>query len=159
MSSSRHKNPIPTVDIIIEQNSRILMIRRKNEPYKGYLALPGGFVNEGERIEDAAKRETSEETSLNIDLKDILGVYSDPKRDPRGHLMSTVFVGMIPVDNEPVQASAHDDAAKIEWINLEALDNSNIAFDHKKILFDYKAWKLSSSTFWSSKNESNTKAV
>ena len=161
MSLSRHKNPIPTVDIIIEQNSRILMIRRKNEPYKGCLALPGGFVSEGERIEDAAKRETNEETSLNIDLRDILGVYSDPKRDPRGHLMSTVFVGMIPVDNdtEPVQASAHDDAAKIEWINLEDLDNSNIAFDHKKVLADYKAWKLSSGTFWSSKNASNTKAV
>lgn len=161
MSSRRHKNPIPTVDVIIEQNSRILMIRRKNEPYKGFLALPGGFVNEGERIEDAARREANEETSLNIGLRDILGVYSDPKRDPRGHLMSTVFVGMIPVDNdtEPMQASAQDDAADIEWINLEALDNSNIAFDHKKILCDYKVWKMSSGTFWSSKDESNTEAV
>ncbi len=161
MSSNRHKNPIPTVDIIIEQNSRILMIRRKNEPYKGCLALPGGFVNEGERIEDAARRETNEETSLNIGLRDILGVYSDPQRDPRGHLLSTVFVGIIPVDNEigAVQASAQDDAVEIEWIYLESLDNCNIAFDHKKILFDYKAWKLSGGTFWSSKHESNTISV
>ncbi len=161
MSSNRHKNPIPTVDIIIEQNSRILMIRRKNEPYKGCLALPGGFVNEGERIEDAARREANEETSLNIGLSEILGVYSDPKRDPRGHLMSTVFIAMIPVGNdiETVQASAQDDAAEIHWINLDDLDNSTIAFDHKKILFDYKVWKQSSGTFWSSKNMSSTKAV
>jgi 8-oxo-dGTP diphosphatase len=161
MSSNRHKNPIPTVDIIIEQNSRILMIRRKNEPYKGCLALPGGFVNEGERIEDAARREANEETSLNIGLSEILGVYSDPKRDPRGHLMSTVFIAMIPVGNdiEAVQASAQDDAAEIHWINLDDLDNSTIAFDHKKILFDYKVWKQSSGTFWSSKNMSRTKAV
>jgi 8-oxo-dGTP diphosphatase len=161
MSSNRHKNPIPTVDIIIEQNSRILMIRRKNEPYKGCLALPGGFVNEGERIEDAARREANEETSLNIGLSEILGVYSDPERDPRGHLMSTVFIAMIPVGNdiEAVQASAQDDAAEIHWINLDDLDNSTIAFDHKKILFDYKVWKQSSGTFWSSKNMSSTKAV
>src|SRR5919106_2146540 len=160
MSSNRHKNPIPTVDIIIEQDSRILMVRRKNEPYKGCLALPGGFVNEGERIEDAARREANEETSLNIGLSEILGVYSDPKRDPRGHLMSTVFIAMIPVgnDTEAVRASAQDDAAEIHWINLDDLDNSTIAFDHKKILFDYKVWKQSSGTFWSSKNMSSTKA-
>jgi ADP-ribose pyrophosphatase YjhB (NUDIX family) len=160
MTSNRHKNPIPTVDIIIEQNSRILMIRRKNEPYKGCLALPGGFVNEGERIEDAARREANEETSLNIGLREILGVYSDPKRDPRGHLMSTVFVAILPVgnDTEPVQASAQDDAEEIHWIYLDALDNSNIAFDHKKILFDYKVWKQYNGTFWSSKGVSNTKA-
>ena len=137
------------------------MIRRKNGPYKGYLALPGGFVNEGERIEDAARREVNEETSLDICLMDILGVYSDPNRDPRGHLMSTVFVGMIPVDKdtEPVQASAHDDAAEIIWLNLEALENSDIAFDHRKILFDYKVWKVSRSTFWSSRDTLNSKNV
>jgi ADP-ribose pyrophosphatase YjhB (NUDIX family) len=161
MPSKRYKNPIPTVDVIIEQNSRILMIRRKNEPYEGYLALPGGFVNEGERIEDAAKREANEETSLNIGLREILGVYSDPKRDPRGHLVSTVFVATIPIDKdtEPVQASAQDDAAEIKWINLEALDKNNIAFDHKKILFDYKAWKLSGGTFWSSRDKSDARAI
>ncbi len=137
------------------------MIRRRNEPYKGYLALPGGFVNEGERIEDAARREVNEETSLDICLMDILGVYSDPNRDPRGHLMSTVFVGMIPVDKdtEPVQASAHDDAAEIIWLNLEALENSDIAFDHRKILFDYKVWKESRGTFWSSRDTLNSKNV
>lgn len=159
MSTGRHRNPIPTVDVIIEQNSRILMIRRKNDPYKGCLALPGGFVDEGERIEDAAIREANEETSLNIHLVDILGVYSDPKRDPRGHLISTVFVGIVPTNNLSVEASAQDDASEVEWINLEAINKSNIAFDHKKILFDYKAWKESGGTFWSSKDQSNLLAV
>jgi ADP-ribose pyrophosphatase YjhB (NUDIX family) len=135
------------------------MIRRKNEPYKGCLALPGGFVDEGERIEDAARREANEETSLNIHLVGILGVYSDSKRDPRGHLISTVFVGIVPSDNVSVEASAQDDASEVEWINLEAVIKSNIAFDHKKILSDYKVWKESGGTFWSSKDESNLKAV
>lgn len=159
MSTERHRNPIPTVDVIIEQNSQILMIRRKNDPYKGCLALPGGFVDEGERIEDAARREANEETSLNIHLVDILGVYSDPKRDPRGHLISTAFVGIVPTDNLSVEASAQDDASEVEWIKLEAIDKSNIAFDHKKILFDYKVWKETGGTFWSSKDESNLVAV
>jgi 8-oxo-dGTP diphosphatase len=159
MSRGRHRNPIPTVDVIVEQNSRILMIRRKNDPYKGCLALPGGFVDEGERIEDAARREANEETSLNIHLVDILGVYSDPKRDPRGHLISTAFVGIVPTDNLSVEASAQDDASEVEWIKLEAIDKSNIAFDHKKILFDYKVWKETGGTFWSSKNQSNLVAV
>jgi 8-oxo-dGTP diphosphatase len=159
MSRGQHRNPIPTVDVIVEQNSRILMIRRKNDPYKGCLALPGGFVDEGERIEDAARREANEETSLNIHLVDILGVYSDPKRDPRGHLISTTFVGIVPTDNLSVEASAQDDASEVEWIKLEAIDKSNIAFDHKKILFDYKVWKETGGTFWSSKNQSNLVAV
>ena len=159
MSTERHRNPIPTVDVIIEQNSRILMIRRKNDPYKGCLALPGGFVDEWEKIEDAARREANEETSLNIHLVDILGVYSDPKRDPRGHLISTVFVGIVPSDNVSVEASAQDDASEVEWIKFEAIIKSNIAFDHKKILFDYKVWKESGGTFWSSKDQSNLVAV
>jgi 8-oxo-dGTP diphosphatase len=155
--SNLYKNPIPTVDVIIEQNSKILMIKRKNEPYRGYLALPGGFVNEGEKIEDAARREINEETSLRIDLLEILGVYSDPKRDPRGHLMSTVFVGIIIPDTDtgPPKVSAGDDAEEIEWVSVEALSNSNIAFDHKKILLDYKDWKVSGCTFWSSKVRPN----
>jgi ADP-ribose pyrophosphatase YjhB (NUDIX family) len=87
----QHKNPTPTVDIIIEDDSRILLIKRKNEPFKDHLVLPGGFVNEGKKVEDAAKREGKkvEETSLDVDLIDILGFYSDRTRDPRGHNMST----------------------------------------------------------------------
>ena len=151
MKEQRHKNPIPTVDIIIQKDSRILLVKRKKEPFKDLFALPGGFVNEGEQVEDAAKREAKEETSLDIELVDILGVYSEPNRDPRGHIMSTVFVGKIPPNNK-VEALAQDDAAKIEWINLEEVDNTQFAFDHQKIISDYKKWKQSGGTFWSSRS-------
>jgi 8-oxo-dGTP diphosphatase len=93
MNEKHYKNPTPTVDAINHKNSQILLIERKKEPFKGYMVLPGGFVNEGERVEDAAKREVKEETSLDIVLLEILGIYSEPKRDPRGHVMSTVFIG------------------------------------------------------------------
>src|SRR6478672_160271 len=111
MKKEGHKNPIPTVDVIIQMDSRILLVKRKNEPFREYLAIPGGFVNEGETVEDAAKREVKEETSLDIELIDILGVYSDPARDPRGHMMSTVFIAKISSHNDRVDAVAQDDAA------------------------------------------------
>ena len=152
MKKVGYKNPIPTVDIIIQMNSRILLVKRKNEPFRGYMAIPGGFVNEGETVEDAAKREVKEETSLNIELIDILGVYSDPKRDPRGHNMSTVFIGKIPtIRNGRVEAVAADDALELQWMDLEVIHDEKFAFDHKNILKDYLEWKESGGTFWSSK--------
>ncbi len=153
MKKEEHKNPIPTVDVIIQMDSRILLVKRKNEPFRGYLAIPGGFVNEGETVEDAAKREVKEETSLDIELIDILGVYSDPKRDPRGHNMSTVFIGKIPTSrNGKVKAAAlPDDALELYWMNLEDIPDEKFAFDHKNILEDYIKWKKSGGTFWSSK--------
>jgi 8-oxo-dGTP diphosphatase len=152
MKKGGYKNPIPTVDIIIQMNSRILLVKRRNEPFRGYMAMPGGFVNEGETVEDAAKREVKEETSLNIELIDILGVYSDPKRDPRGHNMSTVFIGKIPtIRNGRVKAAAADDALELQWMDLEVIPNEKFAFDHKNILKDYLEWKESGGTFWSSK--------
>ncbi|HET7148724.1 MAG TPA: NUDIX hydrolase [Candidatus Nitrosopolaris sp.] len=148
----QHKNPTPTIDIIIEEDSRILLIKRKNEPFKDHLALPGGFVNEGEKVEDAAKREAQEETSLDIDLIDILGVYSDPKRDPRGHNMSTVFIGKRPrYNSEQIKPVAKDDATEIEWINIDTIGDKKLGFDHRHILLDYKRWKQFGGTFWSSK--------
>lgn len=157
MKEQRYRNPTPTVDTIIQRDSRILLVKRKNDPFKGYLVLPGGFVNEGERVEDAAKREVKEETSLNIELLDILGVYSDPTRDPRGHMMSTVFIAKISSHNDKVDAVAQDDAAAIEWINLEVIDTRNVGFDHKRIISDYKKWKTSGGTFWSSKDRDRSK--
>jgi ADP-ribose pyrophosphatase YjhB (NUDIX family) len=91
----QYRNPTPTVDVILERDSNILMVRRKNDPFKDHLSLPGGFVNEGETVEDAMKREALEETSLEVHPIDILGVYSDPTRDPRKHIVTTVFVGII----------------------------------------------------------------
>ena len=88
----KYKNPLPTVDAIIESKNKIVLIRRGNEPFKGKLALPGGFIDHLETAEHAAVREAEEETGLTIKLKCILGVYSDPKRDPDKHTMSTVFI-------------------------------------------------------------------
>lgn len=151
MNEKHYKNPTPTVDAIVQKNSQILLIERKKEPFKGYLVLPGGFVNEGERVEDAAKREVKEETSLDIVLLEILGVYSEPGRDPRGHVMSTVFIGEISKVSYKVDAIAQDDAAAIEWLNIEELVNTRFGFDHRRIIIDYIKWKQFGGTFWSSK--------
>ena len=146
-----YKNPTPTVDVILERESKILMVRRKKDPYKDHLALPGGFVNEGETVEEAMKREAIEETSLEIHPIDILGVYSDPRRDPRKHIVTVVFVGII-VSGD---LRANDDAASIEWIELVSIDQRQqqklFAFDHAQILRDYRQWKSSGGTFWSTK--------
>ena len=159
MKKGGYKNPVPAVDAIIQMDTQILLVKRKNEPFRGYMAIPGGFVNEGETVEDAAKREVREETSLDIELVDILGVYSDPKRDPRGHIMSTVFIAYVPVNrNKSVEALAADDASELEWIDLEAIPNEKFAFDHKRILMDYIKWKESGETFWSSKATKSSKS-
>ena len=105
-----HKNPTPTVDTIIQKDSKILLVKRKKDPFKQKMVLPGGFVNEGERVEDAAIREVKEETSLYIEIDNILGVYSDPSRDRRGHIMSTVFIGKISDKCDIKEPMAGDDA-------------------------------------------------
>jgi 8-oxo-dGTP diphosphatase len=162
----RHKNPVPAVDFIIpkEDNSKILLVRRKNEPFRGMLSIPGGFINEGETVEDAMRREAKEETSLVLEPIAILGVYSDPHRDPRMHTISVTFV------TNTVQGieKARDDAAALQWVNiageLDSIIASNqLAFDHSKILSDYKKWIRkttmaadsvdNSITFWSTKKE------
>jgi ADP-ribose pyrophosphatase YjhB (NUDIX family) len=128
------------------------MIRRKKDPFKGWLALPGGFINEGETAEEAMKRETREETSLEVEPIDILGVYSDPKRDPRKHVMSVVFVGIIASGT----AKAGDDASNLEWVGLcDGTEKQQIAFDHGLILRDYKRYMGVGRTFWSSKRRND----
>jgi len=148
----QYKNPTPIVDVIIEEDAQILLVTRKKEPYKNHLVLPGGFVNDGEKVEDAAKREVQEETSLNVDLIDILGVYSDPGRDPRGHNMSTVFIGRGNHKSDKIKAIANDDAAALEWINIETVEDKRLGFDHRRIISDYKRWRKFGGTFWSSKH-------
>ncbi len=142
-----YKNPIPTVDAIIQKSSSILLVKRKKDPYKNQFALPGGFVNEGETIEEAIEREVYEETSLKVHPIDILGVYSDPTRDPRGHMMTVVFVVLIIRGN----ATAGDDAKEISWIPIEKLDEIKIAFDHKLVIRDYLRWKREGGTYWTHK--------
>jgi 8-oxo-dGTP diphosphatase len=120
-------------DIVIKTRAGVVLVKRKNPPYKGSWALPGGFVEYGEKVEDAAVRETMEETGLNVKLNGLVGVYSDPHRDPRGHVVSVCFLA------EPTggKLRAGSDAAgakvfkRIPWKDL--------AFDHKKILKDVEA--------------------
>jgi 8-oxo-dGTP diphosphatase len=130
----KYKNPSPTVDIIIEMETKngqkgIVLIKRKNFPF-GW-ALPGGFVDYGETLEQAAVREAKEETSLDIQLVCQMHTYSDPKRDPRKHTISTVFIAR--AKGNPV---ARDDAQEIKVFPLDDL-NIPLAFDHDKILGDY----------------------
>ncbi|HID93909.1 MAG TPA: NUDIX hydrolase [bacterium (Candidatus Stahlbacteria)] len=123
------KQPRLTVDIIIELNDGIVLINRKNPPY-GW-AIPGGFVDYGETVEEAAIREAKEETSLDIERLSQFHVYSDPGRDPRGHTVSVVFVAKgIGV---PMAASDAKGIGVFKRGNLP----QNIAFDHRKILEDY----------------------
>lgn len=128
------RNPAPAVDIIIELDSGgIVLIKRKNPP-PGW-ALPGGFIDYGESAEDAAIREAREETSLKVQLVELLHVYSDPKRDARQHTISTVFIAK--ASGIPHGA---DDAAEAQ-VFTEGNLPSPLAFDHAKILQDYYTYK------------------
>lgn len=144
-------NPIPTVDTIVDNDSRVLFIKRMKEPFEGKMVFPGGFIKKGETAEDAAKREVKEETLLDVELDNILGVYSDPSRDPRGHIMSTVFIGKISPNSGNKEPIAGDGAAAIKWVNLDDIEQEDLGFDHKKILKHYKEWKQSKQTFWSTR--------
>jgi ADP-ribose pyrophosphatase YjhB (NUDIX family) len=125
-----YMNPFPTVDIIIDLEGRgVVLIQRKNPPL-GW-ALPGGFIDYGESAEEAAVREAREETGLEVKLQGLVGVYSDPKRDPRLHALSVVFKAE--ASGEP---HAQDDAIAIDVFKPEQMPQS-MAFDHKKILEDY----------------------
>jgi 8-oxo-dGTP diphosphatase len=126
----KYRNPFPTVDIIIEiEQGGIVLIERKNPPL-GW-ALPGGFVDYGESLESAARREAMEETSLDVELLYQLGAYSDPSRDPRHHTISVVFVAS--ASGNP---HAHDDARDARIFRRDSLPDL-LAFDHARILRDY----------------------
>lgn len=131
-----HKNPAPTVDLLIEIEGRdgeLVFIERANEP-TGY-ALPGGFVDEGEWVADAAVREAKEETGLEVELIELFHVYSDPARDARKHTMSTVFIAR--ARGTPVGG---DDAARAIVCRPDALP-APLVFDHALIVRDYQHYK------------------
>ena len=129
-----YRNPLLTVDIIIElPGERVVLIERRNPP-PGW-ALPGGFVDYGETLEHAAMREAEEETSLRLDSIVQFRAYSDPDRDPRHHTVTVVFVAM--AAGEP---AAGDDARNVGIFKLGDLPQ-DMAFDHGKILADYIEWK------------------
>lgn len=125
-----YRNPIPTVDVIIEMDEgQIVLILRKNEPL-GW-AIPGGFVDYGESLEKAAVREAREETSLDITLLEQMHTYSKPDRDPRQHTISTVYIA----SGKGIPKAA-DDAAEIGLFREDSLP-SPLMFDHSRILADY----------------------
>jgi len=125
-----YKSPKLTTDGAIIKDGRILLIKRKNEPFKGKWALPGGFVEYGEKVDDAVVREVKEETGLITKTKEILGVYSDPNRDPRGHTVTVVF--LLEIINGKLKAE--DDADSVKFFNLNKLPD--LSFDHGKIIQD-----------------------
>lgn len=129
-----HKSPRISVDIIIEKADDparpVLLIERRNEPH-GH-ALPGGFVDYGERLEVAARREAEEETGLKVRLERLLYCYSDPRRDPRGHTISAVFIA-----GAAGTARAGDDARAVQWVPCGAWPD-DLVFDHARILDDYR---------------------
>ena len=128
------RNPIPTVDIIIElESGGIVLIRRKNPP-PGW-ALPGGFVDYGESLETAAIREAREETCLDVELQCLLGCYSDPGRDQRMHTVSAVYIAK--AHGEP---RAADDAKHLA-VFIPAQIDVPLAFDHRLIIDDYLHYK------------------
>ncbi|HDD57321.1 MAG TPA: NUDIX hydrolase [Thermoplasmatales archaeon] len=130
-----YKKPSITVDGLVVKDSSILLIKRKNEPFKDMWALPGGFVNYGETVEDAVKREVKEETGLDTDITELFGVYSDPNRDPRGHTISIVFI-LKPTGGSLIGG---DDASDARYFPLDKLPK--LAFDHRVIIKDYKRRK------------------
>ena len=125
------KTPLLTADcVVVDRDRGVLMVRRKNPPYKGYLALPGGFVEIGETVEQAARRELAEETGMEATKLSLVGVYSKPGRDPRGHVCTVAFLA----DVERAEARAGDDAEAVAWIRN--INDVEIAFDHREIITD-----------------------
>jgi 8-oxo-dGTP diphosphatase len=117
------------VDVVIPSERGVVLIRRGSEPFKGKWALPGGFVEVGETVEEAADRETAEETSLVVEVARLVGVYSDPERDPRGHNVSVAFLVRV----FSGQLAAASDAAGIAVLDPASVE---LAFDHSKIVED-----------------------
>ena len=125
------KTPLLATDCVaVDAGGRVLLIRRGSPPFKGAYALPGGFVDVGESVEDACRRELMEETGVEAGRLELLGVYSDPGRDPRGHTCSVVFLTRV----RSATAKAGGDAAAAEW--MVPRPGLELAFDHAKILDD-----------------------
>ena len=125
-----YKSPKLTVDGAVFKDGRILLIKRKNEPFKGKWALPGGFVEYNEKTEDAAVREVFEETGLKTKIKNLVGVYSDPNRDPRGHTVTVVYL----MEIMSGELCGGDDAAEAKFFDLDVLPG--LSFDHDIVIKD-----------------------
>ena len=129
---TKYRNPALTVDTIIIEDNRIVLIKRSNNPYRDHWAIPGGFVEYGEKVEDAAVREAKEETGLDIELTKLVGVYSDPDRDPRGHTVTVAYTAKIVGGT----LQSDSDAKDARFISPDELENIDLAFDPCVILKD-----------------------
>ena len=130
---SKSITPLVAVDAVIRfKKTSIVLIRRKNPPFRGEFALPGGFVDVGESVEDACIREAYEETNIKVTIKKLIGVFSNPKRDPRGHVISIAFLCEPLTDSE--KPIAKDDAQSLEIVKITDISSIKLAFDHKDII-------------------------
>lgn len=128
-----HKNPSLTVDaVVVCGKGKITLIKRKKDPYKDSWALPGGFVEYGETVETAVLREVKEETGLDIQIITLVGVYSDPDRDPRGHTVTICYLAK----KVGGTLKADTDASKVQCFRRDEISKLNLAFDHNIILND-----------------------
>jgi 8-oxo-dGTP diphosphatase len=136
MQEEAHRGGFPhprlTVDAVAVREGMVLLVRRGKEPYEGRWALPGGFVDRGERLEEAVLRELEEETGITGTLRGIVGAYSRPDRDPRGHTISVVYA----IDVTKKEVRGGDDAAEAAWHDLTA--PPPLAFDHDEVLADFR---------------------
>jgi 8-oxo-dGTP diphosphatase len=123
------ETPKLMVDVIIPSERGVVLIRRGTEPFEGRWALPGGFVEVGETVEEAAYREAAEETGLAVEVARLVGVYSDPERDPRGHNVSVAFLARV-LSGDLVAAT---DASEVTVLDPSSVE---LAFDHRKIIED-----------------------
>ena len=123
------ETPKLMVDVVVPTEEGVVLVRRGSGPFEGQWALPGGFVEVGETVEEAAVREAAEETGLAVELARLVGVYSDPGRDPRGHNVSVAFLARVLGG----QLSASTDAAEVSVLDPGAVD---LAFDHRRIIDD-----------------------
>ncbi|HOK58441.1 MAG TPA: NUDIX hydrolase [Methanothrix sp.] len=126
---SRIQTPLLAVDVVLRMDDGIVLIRRRNPPFRGCYALPGGFVEIGETVEDAARREVMEETGLTATLVRLVGVYSDPDRDPRGHVVSICYLA-----DGSGELRYGSDASDVRLFSLDKLPE--LAFDHARMVRD-----------------------
>ena len=124
-----------TVDSVVfcksDNDFKVLLIQRKNEPFKDQWPLPGGFVDEGENLETAAKRELQEETGVTVESMQQVQAFGEPGRDPRGHTISIAFLARIYCEEN---LTSSDDAKDAQWFAIEKLDTMKLAFDHDEII-------------------------
>ena len=131
-SDTGSKTPLIAVDAIIVKDDCVVLVKRKNPPFQDHYALPGGFVEIGEYVEEAVVREAKEETGLEVQVERFSGIYDDPDRDPRGHVISIAYICNV-IGGE---LRADSDAKDVSCMTIKEIKKIKLAFDHAKILAD-----------------------